>query len=83
MRPLGRFDEEDVDDEPAAPLGSMREERDLRFTGDDVDATNAGFGELWRVLGAEPLAAGEAAAAAADPSASTGSLFDAEASPFC
>ena len=63
MRPLGRLDDDDVEEEAAAALPSMRDERDLRLTGDDVDATKAGLGELWRVLGAEPLATGEAAAA--------------------
>ena len=72
MSPLGRFD---AADEPVAPLPSMREERDLRLTGEEVDATRAGFGELCRVLGAEPLATGEAAALA--------SLCSVATSPFC
>ena len=65
-RPLGRLEDDDVQEEPAAPLPSMREDRDLRLTGDDVDATKAGLGELCLVLGVEPLAIGEAAAAADD-----------------
>ena len=75
---MGRFEEEDVPEEPAAPLPSIREERDLRFTGDVVDATMAVLGELCRVLGAEPLAIGDAAA-----DVSAWSLLVAEPSPFC
>lgn len=62
MPPLGRFEEEDPVDDPATPLPSIREERDLRLTDDEVDEMSAGTGELCRVLGAEPLATGEAAA---------------------
>lgn len=75
MRPLGRFEEE-PEEEPAAPLASIRDERDLRFTGEEEDATRAAPGELWRVLGAEPLATGEAAAACTSP-------CSAVTSPFC
>ena len=46
MPPLGRLEEEDPADDPATPLPSMREERDLRLTGDDVDEMSAGAGEL-------------------------------------
>lgn len=54
----------------------MREERDLRLIGDEAVAR---AGELWRVLGAEPLANGEDAAV-------TSLCLSAEeeaASPFC
>lgn len=77
---MGRFEEEDVPEEPTAPVPSIREERDLRLTGEVVDATTAALGELCRVLGAEPLAIGDAAAAAA---ASAWSLLVADPSPFC
>lgn len=70
--PLGRF-EEDAE-EPAAPLPSMREDRDLRLIGEAAIA-DVGFGELCRVLGADPLATG-----LADP---VSTVADAEASPFC
>lgn len=61
MRPFGRFEEEDPE---AATLPSTREERDFRLMGEEVDARTAGVGELCRVLGADPLATGEAAALA-------------------
>lgn len=75
MRPLGRFEDDDPVEEPTAPLPSMREERDLRLTGEDVDATKAGSGECCRGLGVKPVA----------PAALTsmGSLLVVAPSPFC
>ncbi len=75
MRPLGLLEDEEAADEPAAPLPSMREERDLRLIGDELEG--ASEGELCLVLGADPLATGEAAALVSD-----GSLA-ADDSPFC
>ena len=58
-----------MDDDDAVAAPSMREERDLRLTGDDVEVIAAELGELCRILGAEPLATGEAAAAAPEKTA--------------
>ena len=37
MRPLGLLEDEEAVDEPAAPLASIREERDLRLIGDELE----------------------------------------------
>jgi hypothetical protein len=69
------LEDDDAVDEPAAPLASMREERDLRLIGDELEG--ASEGELCLVLGADPLAKGEAAALISDGSLAAGD------SPFC
>lgn len=77
MRPLGLLEDEEAVDEPAAPLASIREERDLRLIGDELEGASEALGELCLVLGADPLAMGEATALVSD-----GSLA-ADDSPFC
>ena len=57
MRPLGLLEDEEAVDEPAAPLASIREERDLRLIGDELEGASEALGELCLVLGAMPAAA--------------------------